>query len=265
MLTAPAMADKKLQIPDPQSRAALENDLTLRIVVKTKYSPDKSRRSADVIPWAEKFAESLSRGALKEVGKPNAAFEINLIIIQMLGLRDHVYICYDIFRAECDQNVRLQIKESLQQPVHYASRRGGTYIMRKDARIEAHSFRSYTEMRKLDKGELPLFSDYKFPPCYIFGKRVEEPGYSQEEWQQMRAEKRKQNSQSSEGVETSQNSPEKDTEGQEHDEPTGDPTLGERELQQAESSDEGKQMRGGPEEKSEVRQRDKALAGDESK
>ncbi|KAJ5333445.1 hypothetical protein MYU51_014169 [Penicillium brevicompactum] len=189
------MTDQKVQIPDPGTRMALENDLTLRIVLKTKYKPDKSRRSADVIPWAEKLAERVSRAAFEEVGKPNAEFEISLNIIQMLGSPDYVYICYDIFRADCDQNVRLQIKESLQQPIHYASRRGGVYIMRKDPRIEAFASASYTEMRKLDKGELPLFSDLRYPPCYVFGKRVEEQGRSQEEWQQLRAERKKRNAQ----------------------------------------------------------------------
>ncbi|KAJ5159101.1 uncharacterized protein N7500_008752 [Penicillium coprophilum] len=213
------MTDKKFQIPDPQTRTALENDLTVRIVLKAKYGPEKSRHSADVIPWAKKVAENISRAALKEVGKPNADFEISLNIIQMLGSPDYVYICYDIFRAECDRDVRLQIQESLQQPIHYASRRGGTYIMRKDARIEAFTFASYSDMRKLDKGELPLFSDLKFPPCYAFGKRIEEPGRSQEEWRQLRAERKKQNSQSSEGGGTIQGGLEKDIEGWEHDKP----------------------------------------------
>ncbi|CAI7572887.1 unnamed protein product [Penicillium palitans] len=201
------MADRKLQISDPQTRTALENDHTLRIVLK-----------------AETLAKSVSRAALKEVGKPNAGFE-------MLGSPDYVYICYDIFRAECDQNMRLQTQESLQQPIHYVSRRGGTYLMRKDARVEALTSASYSDMRKLDKGELPLFSDLKFPPCYVFGKRIEGPGRSQEEWQQLRAKQKKQNAQSSEG--------------------------------RAEPSDENKPMAGGPEEKSEDSQHDKPPVGDD--
>ncbi|KAJ5940848.1 hypothetical protein N7516_001016 [Penicillium verrucosum] len=254
------MTDQELQIPDPRTRTALENEPTLRIVLKAKYRPDKSRRSADVIPWAEKLAESVSRAALKEVGKPNADFEISLNIIQMLGSPDYVYICYDIFRAECDRNVRLQTQESLQQPIHYASRRGGTYLMRKDARIEAFASRSYSDMRKLDKGELPLFSDLKFPPCYIFGKRMEEQGRSQEEWQQLRAERKKQNAQSSEGDKMIQGVLEKDSEGWEHDEP--DNPVPREELQRAEPSGEDKPMAGGPEEKSEDRQHDKPPVGD---
>lgn len=259
---AHTMADRKLQISDPRTRTALENDHTLRIVLKVKYSPDKSRRSADVIPWAEKLAKSVSRAALKEVGNPNADFEVSLNIIQMLGSPDYVYICYDIFRAECDQNVRLQTQESLQQPIHYVSRRGGTYLMRKDARVEALTSASYSDMRKLDKGELPLFSDLKFPPCYVFGKRIEEPGRSQEEWQQLRAERKKQNAQSSEGGETIQGGLEKDIEGWEHDEPTDNP-IPREELQRAEPSDEDKPMAGGPEEKSEDRQHDKPPVGDD--
>ncbi|KAJ5510421.1 hypothetical protein N7453_002524 [Penicillium expansum] len=240
------MADQKLQISDPRTRTALENDLTLRIVLNAKYRPD-------------------NRAALKEVGKPNADFEISLNIIQMLGSPDYVYICYDVFRAECDRNVRLQIQESLQQPIHYASRRGGMYLMRKDMRVEALASASYSNMRKLDKGDLPLFSDLKFPPCYIFGKRIEEPGRSQEEWQQLRAERKKQNAQLSEGGETIQGGLEKAREGWEHDEPTDNPVPRE-ELQRAGPSDEDKPMAGGPEpeQKREDRQHDKPSVDDDS-
>lgn len=132
--------------------------------------------------------------------------------------------------------------------------------MRKDARIEAFASRSYSDMRKLDKGELPLFSDLKFPPCYIFGKRMEEQGRSQEEWQQLRAERKKQNAQSSEGDKMIQGVLEKDSEGWEHDEP--DNPVPREELQRAEPSDEDKPMAGGPEEKSEDRQHDKPPVGD---
>ncbi|KAJ5352454.1 hypothetical protein N7452_001428 [Penicillium brevicompactum] len=250
------MKDQKVQIPDPGTRMKLENDLTLRIVLKTKYKPDKSRRSADVIPWAEKLAERVSRAALEEVGKPNAEFEISLNIIQMLGSPDYVYICYDIFRADCDQNVRLQIQESLQQPIHYASRRGGVYIMRKDPRIEAFASASYTEMRKLDKGELPLFSDLRYPPCYVFGKRVEEQGRSQEEWQQLRAERKKRNAQSLEGGGTIQGDPDEDSEGSEHDEPT-DGQVQSGEVQQTEPLNKHNLISDDLEEKSEDRQHEK--------
>lgn len=134
--------------------------------------------------------------------------------------------------------------------------------MRKDARIEAFTSRSYSDMRKLDKVELPLFSDLKFPPCYVFGKRMEEQGRSQEEWQQLRAERKKQNAQSSEGGKTIQGVLEKDSEGWEHNEPT-DNFVRREGLQRAEPSDEdNKPMAGGPGEKSEDRQHDKPPVGD---
>ncbi|OQE37660.1 hypothetical protein PENCOP_c009G02783 [Penicillium coprophilum] len=134
--------------------------------------------------------------------------------------------------------------------------------MRRNARIEAYTSASYSDMRKLDKGGLPLFYNLKFPPCYVFGKRIEESGLSQEEWRQLRAERKKQNSQSSEGSGTMQGGLEKDSEGWEHDELTDDSAPRE-ELQRAELSDEDKLMAGDPE-KSEDRQHDKPLVGNHS-
>lgn len=88
-----------------------------------------------------------------------------------------------------------------------------------------------------------------------------EPG---RKWQQLRAERKKLNTQSSEGDETIQGGLEKDSERWEQDEPTDNPVPRE-ELQRAEPSDEDKPMASGLEEKSEDRQHDKPPVGDDSK
>lgn len=222
----------------------------------------------------------MTRAALKEVGKTNAEFRIGLNIVEMLYDPDYVYILFDIFRPEYDQNLRPQMRENPQQPIHYVSRKSGTYFMRKDARIEKFAFREYTERRNRDKGELPLFHDCKHPPTYdIDGIRYKVQWPSQEEWRVIRAqwqrereEEKEWEAQALEAGETFQADPEEGSERSEHYKPTYDQVPG-GEVQWTElmnklqriSGDMGKEWEEKSEEKSEDRQHDKPTVDADSK
>jgi hypothetical protein len=102
-------------------------------------------------------------------------------MIQMLGLRDLIYICYDLFLDECDEQVRTEISESFstERPIHQITRKGKVYIMRRDERLDGRVAEQYARMRSIDKGPLPFFSDLTDPPFYNDGRRIErgEEGY----------------------------------------------------------------------------------------
>ncbi|OQE16618.1 hypothetical protein PENFLA_c027G09417 [Penicillium flavigenum] len=172
--------DMEVQVA-AQTRTALQTDLTLRCLLRDKYR-HKSRRSADVISWAQSHVGRLSNAVLREVGQQTAGFSIQMNMIQMLGLRDLVYICYDLFLDECDKQVRTEISESFstERPIHQITRKGDVYIMRRDERVDGKVARQYARMRSIDKGPLPFFSDLTDPPFYNeHGRRIErgEEGY----------------------------------------------------------------------------------------
>ncbi|KAJ5459240.1 hypothetical protein N7530_011184 [Penicillium desertorum] len=158
------MSDMEIQVA-AQTRTALKANLTLRCVLRDKYR-HTSRRSADVIPWAQSRVERLSNA---------------LNVIQMLGLRNIVYIFYDLFLHECDKQVRTEITESFskKRPIHMITRKGKVYIMRRDKRRDEDVANQYTRKSSIDKGPLPYFSDLTDPPFYSDGRRIErwEEGY----------------------------------------------------------------------------------------
>lgn len=202
-----AMPDLEVQV-SPETRTALKTDLTLRYVIRAKYRHEKSRRSAVVIPWAQSLAERLSSAMVQEVGQQTTGFSIQLNMIQMLGLRNIVYICYDLFLDECDQDFRAEISENihLKRPIHVIHRKNKVFIIQRDPRADAEVLQQYLDMRKADKGRRPLFSDLKHPPVFDEnGHRViecEELTDSQSSWIKQ------------------ENSPEKMGEGEKQEQPT---------------------------------------------
>jgi hypothetical protein len=68
------MSDIEAQV-SAQTRTALQTDLTLRCLLRDKYRHE-SRRSADVISWAQSRVEGLSNAVLREVGQQTTGFSI---------------------------------------------------------------------------------------------------------------------------------------------------------------------------------------------
>lgn len=159
-----------------QTRTALKADLTLRCLLRAKFHRHMSRRSADVIPWARSLAERLSSAVIQEVGQETVGFSIQMNMVQMLGSPNIVYICYDLFLAECDKQLQSQISGSFQlkRPIHSISRKGKVYIIRRDQRVDDRVAGHYLDMGSIDKGPRPYFSDLQNPPYYDEnGQRIE--------------------------------------------------------------------------------------------
>lgn len=175
-----AMPDMEVQI-SPQTQAALKTDLTLRCLIQTKYHPEKSRRSAVVIPWAQSQAERLSSAVVQDSGQQTAGFSIQLNMIQLLDLRDIVYICYDLFLDECDAGLRAEISENfdLKRPIHMMTRKHKVFIIRRDERADARVLHQYLDMSRFDKGPRPFFSDSKHPPVF------DHNGHRMIEWEEL--------------------------------------------------------------------------------
>lgn len=169
------MADMEVQV-SAQTRTALNADLTLRCLLRAKFHRNMSRRSGDVISWAQSLVERLSSAVLREVGKQTAGFSIQMNMIQMLGAPSVVYICYDLFLDECDEQLRTEISQSfhMKRPIHQITQKGKVYIMRRDERADARVAEQYLDMSSIDKGPRPFFSDLKHPPFYDEnGRRIE--------------------------------------------------------------------------------------------
>lgn len=161
------MPDMKVQVY-PQTQAALKTDLTLRCLIQTKYRPEKSRRSAVVIPWAQSQAERLSSAIVQDVGQQTTGFSTQLNMIQLIDLRDIVYICYDLFLDECDPALRAEISENLdmKRPIHMITRKHKVFIIRRDERADARVLQQYLHRSRIDKGPRPFFHDSKHPPVF---------------------------------------------------------------------------------------------------
>lgn len=168
------MKDMEIQVY-PQTATALKEDLTLRCLLRAKYHRDKSRLSADVIPWAQSRVERASSAVVREVGQQTAGFTTQMNMIEMLGTPNIVYICSDLFLNECDERRRTEISEDFhtQRPIHQITKKGNAYIMWRDARLDAEVARMYLDKSSVDKGPRPLFWDLRYPPFYAEGRRVE--------------------------------------------------------------------------------------------
>lgn len=159
-----------------ETLTALQTDLTLRCFLTAHFKRERSRHSENVIPWAHSRAEKVSSTLLHDIGQPTTEFSIQVNIIQMLNSSTRVYICYDLFLAECDKQLRDEIHGSftLKRPIHEVVKRGNVYHIAMKKGMEQIVAEQYLGMRSFDLGPLPLFSDLQNPPLYIEGRCVED-------------------------------------------------------------------------------------------
>ncbi|KAJ5549384.1 hypothetical protein N7513_006618 [Penicillium frequentans] len=177
-----------------ETLTALQTDLTLRCFLTAHFKRERSRHSEIVISWAHSRAEKISSTLLRDIGQPTTEFSIQMNMIQMLHTSTRVYICYDLFLAECDKQLRDEIHESfiLKRPIHQVVKKGNVYHIAMKKGMEQLVAEQYLGMRSFDSGPLPLFSDYQNPPLYIDGRRVDRrqledehsPGQANEEVEQ---------------------------------------------------------------------------------
>lgn len=150
----------------PQTRAALETDTALRILIKTKFKLD-SRHSQPVIARAESIAKALTRAMLKDIRRKADRVIIQMIMVHLLNKRSNALVCFDLFFEECNERARRM------QPVHEVSKRGNVYHVRRSKELDAMVASEYMSMYNADKGPRPFFSDSMNPPLYDGGVRVE--------------------------------------------------------------------------------------------
>jgi hypothetical protein len=113
------MVDIEVKV-SAQTRTVLKADLTLRCLLRAKFHRDKSRRSEDVISWAQSLVKRLSNAILRKFEQQTAGFSVYMNMLQMIGSPNVVYICYDLFLDECDERLRTKISESshMKRPIH---------------------------------------------------------------------------------------------------------------------------------------------------
>ncbi|KAH8428168.1 uncharacterized protein LDX57_005873 [Aspergillus melleus] len=140
------MPDLEIQV-SPETEAALKTNLTLRCVVTA---------------------------AIQKIGQQTAGFSVQLIVIQMVGVRRIVDICYDLFLDECDPGLRAEISGKFDEkcPIHFITRKHKVFLMRRDPRVDAQAFEQYLQLSSSDKGPWPLFYDMRHPPFYEGGRRL---------------------------------------------------------------------------------------------
>lgn len=152
----------------PETRAALEADTTLRILIKAKFNL-YSRHSQPVIAWAQSLAKAVSSAMLKDIGRKAAIVILQMNMVQLLNIRSYALVCFDLFFEECNERTQSR------QPVHEVSKRGNVYHVRRNKKLDAMVAAEYMRMQDIDKGPRPYFADAMHPPVYDGGIRMEEP------------------------------------------------------------------------------------------
>ncbi|KAI0972116.1 hypothetical protein F4678DRAFT_68922 [Xylaria arbuscula] len=178
ILTCPCAAAIEFKI-DKATPTALETEYTARCFYKAKFCLE-SRRSRDVIAWAEKQVTDISHAMLQTIGLPITNLDIQLNIVCLLADRPYALICHDIFVGECDPTVRSHIKSSVSQPIHEVFKKHNTAFMQRNKKFDATIHAEFTRLQRLDKGSRPYFVDTMNPAIYVDGVRTE-PGENQDE------------------------------------------------------------------------------------
>ncbi|CAH0044631.1 unnamed protein product [Clonostachys solani] len=138
--------------------AALNSRSTVRFVVRRKAELE-SRLAAPIVQAASNRAATISRALLKQMGREDAKFDIEMVMIELLDAKTTVYFCFDIFLEECDEATRLGISNSTREPVYYLPQR-----------IVGQLLEAYL---RNDKGPRPFFHDALTPSVHVDSVRQE--------------------------------------------------------------------------------------------
>lgn len=151
-----------------ETRAALQTDTTLRILIKAKFNLD-SRHSQRAIAWAKSLAKAVTVAMLEGIGRESARVIIQMNMVKLLLIRSYALVCFDLFLDECNERAQSR------QPIHEVSKRGKVYHVRRNRKLDARVAAEYMRMQDRDKGLRPYFVENKHPPVYDEGIRMEEP------------------------------------------------------------------------------------------
>ncbi|KAI1192850.1 hypothetical protein F5X97DRAFT_63914 [Nemania serpens] len=164
---------------DTATATALHTDRTARCLYRAKFGL-ASRKSRDVIAWAQSGVMDLTRAMLQTASVPVANLDIHLNIVCLLSNRPYALICYDVFLDGCDPAARLRIEASTSQPIHEIIKKHHTAYAQRNKKLDATIRAEFTKLQGFDKGPRPYFVDTLNPPIYIDGVRTE-PGENQDE------------------------------------------------------------------------------------
>ena len=162
---------------DPETYASLEAGTTIRFFYRVKFKLD-SRHSGPVIAWAESRVTAVSCAILKHIGREAAGVIVQMLMVQLLSVRNYALLCFDLVSEDCTKPARVQ------RPIHEISERGNAYVVWRSKRLDARIATEFARRQDLDKGPMPYFVDTLHPPMYDEGVRVEGPmnaGESEEE------------------------------------------------------------------------------------
>lgn len=167
----------------PESYASLKANRTLRCVYDAKYTPS-SRHSSVAIALAHDLVKEFTDALLAHIAQadgpppetnPTADLKLNVVTL-LRGSR--CVICYDMFLGDCEQEVRDRVDGSVDEPVHAVYKSGDVYHLNRNRALDRRVSQGYANLREVDLGPRPYFTDVKNPPVYDEGERVEDP----EDW-----------------------------------------------------------------------------------
>ncbi|CAH0001001.1 unnamed protein product [Clonostachys byssicola] len=123
--------------------------------------------------WAAVGAQKISRALLKQIGDEDAAFDIQILMIELLDTKTRIFFCFDLFLKECDEAAKLRISKNSQVPTYYMYIKGPRCLARRDKKSSdfvAQRLQGYLERVK---DPMPYFNDLENPSFYINGFRQE--------------------------------------------------------------------------------------------
>uniref|UniRef100_A0A8H7TQK3 Uncharacterized protein n=1 Tax=Bionectria ochroleuca TaxID=29856 RepID=A0A8H7TQK3_BIOOC len=151
---------------------ALKKNFTIRLLVRSS-AHFESRHPGPIKEWAAAGAQKISRALLKQTGDEDAAFDIQVLMIELLDTKTRILFCFDLFLKECDEAAKLRISNTSRMPTYYMYIKGPRCLARrheKSSDLVAQRLQVYLERVKDPK---PYFNDLENPSFYINGIRQE--------------------------------------------------------------------------------------------
>lgn len=148
----------------------------------TKYTPS-SRHSSVAIALGHslvnEFTDALlahiaqtETGAIPASANLTADVKLNAVTLHR---RKRIFICYDMFLQGCEEEVRDKVDQCVDQLIHAIYKVESVYHLVRNPALDRQVAREYANLRRVDKGQRPYFTDSKNPPLYDGGERVEDP------------------------------------------------------------------------------------------
>ncbi|KAK3369807.1 hypothetical protein B0T24DRAFT_532995 [Lasiosphaeria ovina] len=167
----------------PESYAALEATGTLRCLFRTTYTLS-SRHSSVAIALAHDLVKEFTDAMLAHFvqikagtraanANPTPDLKLNAVTLRS----NRIFICYDMFLQECKKEVRDKVDRCVDQPIYAIYKSENVYHLTRSPALDRRIAEEYANLRQVDTGPRPYFTDSKNPPVYDEGERIEDPEY----------------------------------------------------------------------------------------